>query len=1086
MKILKIRFKNLNSLVGEWSIDFTSPEYVNDGIFAISGPTGAGKSTILDAICLGLYGCTPRLGSITKASNEIISRHTGECFAEVIFQVNDVQIRAHWSQQRAHRRINGELQSPKHEISMAESGEILSNQITTSKKVVEEKTGMDFTRFTQSMLLAQGGFAAFLNATGSERAPILEQITGTDIYSKISTRVFEFTREEKSKLENLQSRMSGIIVIAEDEEIKLKEEIKEKETSENSLKETIDKLNAAINWISNIENLKKELNEISKKEEELSSKIEEFEPLRIKLQEALRANEIEGEYSTLKALRSQLIESEGLLLTMEQQRPVLEENAQNAEEQYKEAASKKDEAEKSKESVKKITDKVRTLDQNINDKSGTISKLNEELKSKREKLEGLNSDKKISEESLSSLNEQIKNINLYLENNSFDKSLTSELGGIKANIILIKDLVKNQKSLQEKYDEQKKKVNTKKEEILKSTTNFNDLALKHNQALDSISKKSQEINVLLNGNTKEEIKAEEAKLYKELMKRQKIADFDSERLNLEDNKPCPLCGSIHHPYAMGNIPVSDEITEKLEGLKRLLTNIDNLEAQKSNIEKTERLTHEQLIKAEGELSLKKQNLNNLESTLNDSIIEINRVTSLTKENVASLNIILNQYGLEIKDMSDNTLDDILGNLTERNNKWQEYNNNLAKFNKGIIEGQNNLNILNVHIENGMKELELSEITYRNLHSDIQLLKSERLDLFGNKNPNDEDNAAGNLFKQAEENYTDALLKRQSCIEFLRNNGKSIKEQIEHINKKRSDLEALESNFTHTLTNYNFSSEDAFLATRMSPEERNNLNSRAAFLDNEKTKLETQKKDRMEKLENLLALNITDEQIDVLQNQLSENNDTFKDINEKRIALQEKLRINEDAKTRFEQLIFEVNIQKAELERWTRLNNLIGSLDGKKFRNFAQGLTFELMVRYANQQLAKLSERYLLIRDNKEPLDLNVIDNYQAGEIRSTRNLSGGESFIVSLALSLGLSKMSSKNVRVDSLFLDEGFGTLDDDTLETAMSTLAGLHQDGKIIGIISHVGALQERINTRISVKPEREGRSIISGPGCMRITTS
>ncbi len=105
----------------------------------------------------------------------------------------------------------------------------------------------------------------------------------------------------------------------------------------------------------------------------------------------------------------------------------------------------------------------------------------------------------------------------------------------------------------------------------------------------------------------------------------------------------------------------------------------------------------------------------------------------------------------------------------------------------------------------------------------------------------------------------------------------------------------------------------------------------------------------------------------------------------------------------------------------------------------------------------------------QPLELNVIDNYQAGEIRSTKNLSGGESFIVSLALALGLSQMASRNVRVDSLFLDEGFGTLDEDALETALETLAGLRQDGKLIGVISHVAALKERIGTQIEVIPER-----------------
>jgi exonuclease SbcC len=127
----------------------------------------------------------------------------------------------------------------------------------------------------------------------------------------------------------------------------------------------------------------------------------------------------------------------------------------------------------------------------------------------------------------------------------------------------------------------------------------------------------------------------------------------------------------------------------------------------------------------------------------------------------------------------------------------------------------------------------------------------------------------------------------------------------------------------------------------------------------------------------------------------------------------------------------------------------------------------------------MSDRYLLIRDEKLPLELNVIDNYQAGEIRSTKNLSGGESFIVSLALALGLSHMASRKVRVDSLFLDEGFGTLDEEALETALETLAGLHQCGKLIGIISHVPALKERIRTQLAINPVSGGKSVITGPG-------
>ncbi|MDR2367759.1 MAG: hypothetical protein LBF58_06580 [Deltaproteobacteria bacterium] len=113
----------------------------------------------------------------------------------------------------------------------------------------------------------------------------------------------------------------------------------------------------------------------------------------------------------------------------------------------------------------------------------------------------------------------------------------------------------------------------------------------------------------------------------------------------------------------------------------------------------------------------------------------------------------------------------------------------------------------------------------------------------------------------------------------------------------------------------------------------------------------------------------------------------------------------------------------------------------------------------------------------------VVDGFQASEIRPTKNLSGGESFIVSLALALGLSKMAGEKVRVDSLFLDEGFGTLDEEALDMALDTLSSLRQDGKMIGLISHIPALTERIGARIEVSPVSAGRSAISGPGCRKI---
>ena len=162
MKILRLSFTNLNSLQGSWEIDFTHASFASEGIFAITGRTGAGKSTILDAICLALFGQTPRLKVISASTNDIMSRPTGECSAEVDFSTHKGSYRASWYQNRARKKIDGALQQPKHTLAELETETFLTEKTTDTVRAVEEITGLNFTRFTRSVLLAQGSFAAFL------------------------------------------------------------------------------------------------------------------------------------------------------------------------------------------------------------------------------------------------------------------------------------------------------------------------------------------------------------------------------------------------------------------------------------------------------------------------------------------------------------------------------------------------------------------------------------------------------------------------------------------------------------------------------------------------------------------------------------------------------------------------------------------------------------------------------------------------------------------------------------------------------------------------------------------------------------
>jgi len=214
-----------------------------------------------------------------------------------------------------------------------------------------------------------------------------------------------------------------------------------------------------------------------------------------------------------------------------------------------------------------------------------------------------------------------------------------------------------------------------------------------------------------------------------------------------------------------------------------------------------------------------------------------------------------------------------------------------------------------------------------------------------------------------------------------------------------------------------------------------------------------------------ALQLTAKNTETLTMELTVLTNEVEQLNE--LYVEQKGLIQSDLRAQEKQqsLLVEQQLQKETAEQWATLNDLIGKADGSKFRTFAQGLTLDNLVYLANKEMANLHQRYQLQRNVEQPLALQVIDLWQANAIRDVKTLSGGESFLVSLGLALALSNLVSHKTQIESLFLDEGFGTLDANTLEIALDALERLNATGKLIGVISHVDALKERINKQIHV---------------------
>jgi exonuclease SbcC len=1081
MKILELRFKNLNSLYGEWFIDFTDPAYLANGIFALTGPTGAGKSTILDAICLALYGATPRLAKITKNSNEIMSRQTGECYAEVLFESQAGQFRCHWSQHRARRRASGELQNPKHEIAEGhENGKVIEHQTRRVATVVEEKTGMDFERFTRSILLAQGGFDTFLKADLEQKSKILEQITGTGIYTEISKHVHERLRDEREKLDILRAETSGLVILEPEQEEELHQKIKEKQAEETGLIAKVSETGKAITWISGIENLRKEISSLSKEADNLKLEQESFKPEQAQLTAALKAAELDGHYAGLNSARSEQDADEKALKTEKVKLPKLESSAQQKKEALQKAEKQISKARQEQQTAAPLIQKIRALDLQLVDKKKAVEAAEADCRREDEQITSDKNIKIAEQKRRDAAKNKLIIVEEYLKTNCRDEWLVGGLAGIEeqfGNLLTVQNDILAQKNAIRKAEK------TLQEAHQKLETNGRSLSASK-QKLVGIQKRlelrKKELSDLLAGKLLREYRHEKENLLREQAFIRKIADLESERHKLTDGKPCPLCGALDHPFAKENIPEADATDRRILELTEIIKQAEKLEVGLKELESAEKTALKKLTdseKIESEAAYRKENaakyLADISMDMDKTSRRFNKLqdSTLTK---------LQPFG--IKEFPEANILRLLDSLKLRLKNWQNHLQQKTVIEKQIATLDSELKKLAAIIETRSKTLAERRKGIGKIKNEFTDGNSKRQELFGTKSPDAAEKQLQMAIFRAELAEKQIRNAHDNVMGQLTSTQTSISQLTNRIDKRSPELNKLAEEFKNALRFAGFADEQKFVSSRLSLPERDKLKIKKKRLDNWQTDLHARQKDRANRLATEIDRKISDSKPEELKLTYKDFEDKLKNLRDILAGLKHQVLENTAAKERIKKKKSVIENQQKECTRWEKLHRLIGSVDGKKYRNFAQGLTFELMVSHANHQLDKMTDRYLLIRDKKQPLELNVVDNYQAGEVRSTKNLSGGESFVVSLTLALGLSKMASRRVRVDSLFLDEGFGTLDEETLEAALEALGGLQQDGKLIGVISHVPALKERISVQINISLISGGKSVITGPGCLQ----
>ena len=1121
MKFLQLEILNLASLdkQGGEVINFEEGALGESTIFSIVGPTGSGKSTLLDAICLALYNRAPRyprkkgdknqsieiFGAADASesnrlaptdSRNILTRGKKEGYSKLTFLANNGSIyRAEW-----HVRF----QRVRYENAKTALYKITRNGEETTEETADWNElpniiGLDYDQFLRTVLIAQGSFANFLTAKENERYELLEKLIGCEeTYTNIATEI----KKTKDQAVDAYNQMAASVEavkqnLLNDEELaQLKEEIARLEKAEKELDSQLQAISKDLQWFEENDKQIKQIAICQENMEQAANSVKEMQAQILRLQ-----------------LHDEVQPAVNLLQEVERQTQSIheqEENILKAEGNIKSQESAIAESEKTlaslKEAVSKAQEQLEKALPVIAEARALKTKMEAAMPNLKEKKEALELAQKENLTAQKDVEENARNIQKW------------EAETEKANLALKatqEEIAKQKQVLHEATQaaeqawetERNKTAGQNIEELQNSKTvadrKLQDVqqAIKVVAHLDTATteKQKNEERILVLGKRNAEIDEALGKLTIEALNQETLTlrnaytlmvseKWEIHRANLTEGKPCPLCGSTTHPYHTDNRQFEEATTE----LSQLLKAKENLLKMQQKEEKDlsgerkqndgevqtlqkqqEKLSGEiatyeedwkaliaqypKIPKAEAELKMllpiyenKAKDASSKLSQFNKIQKEIERLTQLKDKAVKD------EAAYESKASTmQNEVQEKASTCTTKLAEQKALTTNLISQEKSKKEAYKKATQV---WNNARKEMEEWQEKYKQiLNGEEPDAAEQRLTAAKDEAKKAADNQNENINKLKAElanskgSHQTMLSQNKTMKENLLAKEKELDFWIEEYNKQLEEKSIEPSLIDRNIIREMLHSAEDWNAIRREKDEKEKAVASTTAL------YQSAEKAHQQHLEHQPAQ--TRDALLAIQQEYQERSQR-----NELIAANARMQNHQEAVKQLGDKAEALKLVTQEKDDWTAITDAIGA-DGKTLRKIAQCYTLSFLIAHANQEIRKFNSRYEL-QQVKHSLGIRVIDHDRADDIRDTTSLSGGETFIVSLGLALGLSALSSRNISFENLFIDEGFGTLDPDTLATVIDSLAMLQSSqGKKVGVISHTDTMSERITTQIRI---------------------